>query len=39
MHRRDVLKGLATLPWATGLVSCERENHKEDKETKSTKSI
>lgn len=32
MHRRDVLKGLATLPWATALVSCERENHKPDKE-------
>lgn len=25
MHRRDVLKGLATLPWATALISCKRE--------------
>jgi len=27
MHRRDVLKGLATLPWATALVSCKPEKH------------
>jgi hypothetical protein len=32
MHRRDVLKALATLPWATALVGCEREKTKEDKE-------
>jgi hypothetical protein len=31
MHRRDVLKALATLPLATALVGCERKN-KEDKE-------
>jgi hypothetical protein len=34
MHRRDVLKGLATLPWATALVSCEREKHEEHGERK-----
>jgi hypothetical protein len=32
MHRRDVLKALATLPLATALVGCEREKHTEDKE-------
>jgi hypothetical protein len=32
MRRRDVLKGLATLPWATALVSCDGKKHIEDKE-------
>jgi len=32
MHRRDVLKALATLPLATALASCEREKNNEDKE-------
>jgi hypothetical protein len=30
MHRRDVLKALATLPLATALVGCERERNNED---------
>jgi len=34
MHRRDVLKALATLPFATALVGCEGEKNKEDKEHK-----
>jgi hypothetical protein len=36
MHRRDVLKALATLPLATAFIGCERERHKEDKERANT---
>lgn len=36
MHRRDVLKALATLPLATALLGCERDGNKEGKEHSNT---
>jgi hypothetical protein len=36
MHRRDVLKALATLPLATAFIGCEHEKHEDDKDHANT---